>query len=262
MTRLKKLLFTICCSLPLAHCGGDGGGSVSSSAGIIVTFQATPQQSPAANGLIPISPAGNKTFFNTEGVKITLTKAYLTLWSVNLEKNCDDASFAFLKFNWLLPSAQAHADDTPTRMGTPNVIDLLAAEETLFVLGETGPPPGDYCGVTVELLKADQDAQYLPATVNMLDRTLYLEGEYIPLGSTEAVPFTIDTGRALREARLRYAVPLTLSSSTQQATTTLSITYDRWFDGVNFAALSEQTQQDWIFNQVTQSIRLVISSLD
>jgi hypothetical protein len=129
-------------------------------------------------------------------------------------------------------------------------------------LGETGPPPGDYCGVTVELLKADEDAQYLPEAINMLERTLYIEGEYMPLGSTEAIPFIIDTGRTLREARLRYSIPLTLSSSERQATTTLSIVYDRWFDGVNFVALAEQTQQDWIFNQVTNSIRLVTSTFD
>jgi hypothetical protein len=116
--------------------------------------------------------------------------------------------------------------------------------------------------VTVELLKADQDAQYLPETVNMIDRTLYIEGEYIPLDSVVAVPFVIDSGRALREARLRYAVPLALSSSARQATTTLNIVYDRWFDGVNFNALSEQTQQDWVFNQVTDSIGLVTSSFD
>lgn len=262
MRQLKKRFFIIFSSLLLVHCGGGDGGSGSSSTeeGITATFQAQPQQSPTATGLTPTSPAGAKTFFNTEGVQITLNKAYLTLWSVQLENDCNDASFAF--FNWLLPAVQAHADDSPTRMGVPNVIDLLGADSVALTLGSAGPPPGNYCGITVELSKADSDAQYLPKTVDMINRTLYIEGEYIPLGSVVSVPFVIDSERTLRESRLRYAVPLTLSSSERQATTTLSIIYDRWFDSVDFNALSEQTQQDWIFNQITDSIGLVTATLD
>jgi hypothetical protein len=255
-----RLFFIMTCSLLLIQCGGgDGGGSSTTEQGINVTFNATIQQSPAATGQIPLQPAGIKTFVNTEGVQITLTKAYLTLWSVTLEKDCHSASFTLLppfQWNWLISSAQAHTDTTPTRLGIPNVIDLLATENSPITLGSIGPPPGDYCGLTVELLKADADAQNLPKDFNMLDRTVYLEGQYLSLGNTTAIPFVIETARTLREARLRYPSLLTLSSTQRQATTTVNIVYDRWFDGVDFSALAEPAQQDWIFNQITHSLSL------
>lgn len=260
MIQNLKLFFVIVGSLLSVQCGGGGGGgSGSSEAGITVAFSAMVKQSPDATGQIPVQPAGAKTFVNTEGVRITLTKAYLTLWSVTLENTCNSAEFAVLPWfhwDWLIPSVQAHTDTTPTQLGIPNVINLLAAEDSVLTLGDIGPPPGNYCGLTVELLKADADAQYLPNEINMIDRTVYLEGQYIPLGSAQAIPFVIETGRALREAQRRYSVPLTLSSAQRQATTTLTIVYDRWFDGVDFNALTEPTQQDWIFNQITNSIRL------
>jgi len=246
--------FLLWCSIcVLAACGG-GGGSVSE--GMTVAFQLTRQQSVDATGNYFSAPAGQKTFKTREGIVVTLKQAYLVVWSVTLESDCNDVNFAFPWFHWLSP-AVAHTDDTPTLLGVPHVINILADDAEVANLGSIYPPPAAYCGITVELLKADDDAVgLLDFPINMLNRVLYLEGEYTPLGSTDPVAFTLDVAKTPRPKRLRLTTPLILSESAPSATIRFATQYDRWFDAVNFFQLNQDSQIDWVLNNITESFKI------
>ena len=237
---------------------GCGGGSSSGSieAGISVQLKLQHQQSPQADGSLLPRPAGSKRFTNSEGVSITLNQAYLTLWSITLEDNCQDPTFVnSTPLDKLFSSAYAHADARPTRLSTPNIINLLTADTAVLALGTIAPPPGDYCGLTVEWLQADADTQYLPQDFDMVGRSVYLEGTY-QVPTRNAVPFVIDTGRSLPEAKRRFPVRMSLSAEQRQAEVRLYLVYDHWFDAVDFTQLDQLSQQDLILNQVSQSVQL------
>ncbi|ALG66946.1 hypothetical protein [Beggiatoa leptomitoformis] len=252
----------VCCIFGLFNaCGGGSGGNSEGSLaeGITVTLTASPHQSPDATGKTPSASAGVKTFYNSEGIKITLNKAYLVIWSVHLTNDCSGLDFARLwtpLLNVLLPTADAHAQTTPTQLGVPNVLNVLNADEQALYLGDIYPAPASYCGITLELMKADEDTQYLPPTINMINRVLYVEGEYLPRGTTTTVAFTLDLAKTPRPQNLRFANPLVLSSSQLTAKVATAVYYDRWFDGIDFSALETDTQIDWILNNVTESIKL------
>lgn len=239
----------------------SGGGDNSVEEGITVTVTATHQQSADALGQTPQISAGVKTFHNSEGTLITLTKAYLTLWSVQLESDCNLPDFAQRGrslFNWLIPTVNAHAQVSPTRLAVPNVINLLDTDLTSMTLGVIQPPPNHYCGMSVEMLKADADTQHFPTDLDMVNRTLYLEGHYLVSGASQAIPFNVDTAKSLRPKYLLLPEVLNLSSSHRTAQLGIRIIYDRWFDGLNLPFLAtDEIQQTLLFNNVTDSLKTV-----
>ena len=255
----KMITLLLIISALLTACN-SGGGDNSVEEGITVTVTATHQQSADALGQTSSVPTGIKTFPNSEGTLISLTKAYLTLWSVQLESNCNLPDFAQWRrslFNWLIPTANAHAPAAPTRLATPNVISLLDADLTSMTLGIIQPPPNSYCGMMVEMLKADEDTQHLPTDFEMVNRTLYLEGNYLMSGTSQAIPFSIDTAKTLRPKYLLLPATLDLSSSHRTAQLDIHITYDRWFDSLNLPVLmTDEFQQTLLFNNVTESLKI------
>lgn len=249
------ILASILLSQILSSCNSGDGGS--SEEGIEVTFAITHQQTPDATLHIPNIPAGARTFLSREGIQITLTKAYLVIWRIKLEFDCTNSLFTHVWPSLLGPflsPAMAHTETTPTQLGIPNVVNLLAADQTELELGTIQPPPGEYCGVTVELLKADADAHRLPTDVNMVNRVLYLEGQYLPLGRTQAIPFTIDLAKTPLSRQLRLATPLMLSPDHRTARLVVHLYYDRWFDALNWSALEEDAQQDLLLNNIISSL--------
>lgn len=231
----------------LTGCGGSGSsGSIQE--GITVSFGATPLSTTQK------LPAGNKTFKTTEGVQITLKKAYLVIWSVKLETDCSSSNFVQW-FDWLIPQAFAHAQATPSQLGVPNVIDILSDDRNILKLGEIYPPPATYCGSTVELMKADEDTQHLPKETPMLNKVLYIEGEYLPIGKSEAIPFVIDLAKTPRPRNLKFPISLVLSNTNRIAQLNFKINYDRWFDGIDFNALSQESQKDFLLNNVSNSFK-------
>jgi len=261
----RKAIYPITVSLFLTACNGGGGdsgddtssntSSSSTNNGITVTVMATPQQSPDAVGQIPKVPAGAKTFRNSENTQITLSKAYLVMWSVQLETDCQAHNFTKL-FNFLLPAAQAHAEATPTKLDTPNVINLLAEDSVEIKLGTIQPPPNTYCGVSIEFAKADEDAHGLPEDVNMVNRTVYLEGQYSLSGSNNSGVFTLDTAKTLLPKYALLKEPLNLSASNLSGRVSVSVRYDRWFDGLNLPVLAtDEAQQDLLFSNLNFSVK-------
>lgn len=98
-----------------------------------------------------------------------LDEARVTVTSVELEP-CP--TLAASVWNALMPSAYAHVDATPTRLGTPLVLDAL--DPGTFRMGTFTPPSGRYCSVYVLITPADDDA--LLVDDRTLGRSLTIRG--------------------------------------------------------------------------------------
>ena len=130
-----------------------------------------------------------RTFFTVQGHRVTLTRAYVTLQSVEL-RPCPRTTRAWRWLRALSPigTAEAHTVTNPLRLGTPHVSGLSQVEAAALELGTLQPPPGSYCTVFPVFAPADSDAEGLPSDVNMTGQTLLLEGEVVPAsgGATDA----------------------------------------------------------------------------
>jgi len=246
----------------LYGCGGSGGSS-STEAGISVGISAQLRPTPNTDASITTQPAGEKTFLNSEGTSIRLTRAYVVFSSITLESSCDSTAFAQLDLtaipralvNLLIPSAEAHTTATPTQTGEPHVLNLLAADMQSVDIGELAPPAGSYCGITANLSAADGDAAGLPTDFNMVGKTLHIEGQ--ALVGDVAVPFSLETSIAFLPASIPLDEQLVLDSSHRIAAISLSIHYQRWFDGINLTSL-DQVQQEIVLGNVHDSLDVVV----
>lgn len=235
-------------ALLLTACGGGSGGG-SQSAGTQAVFTAS--TSPAVAAALP---AGSKTIVNDLGDTIVLEKAYLVLSNLNMETSCTGSSF-YVSIDKLLdglfPAAYAHTVATPTSTGVPVVIDILAADNAAVTLGQTSPPVGDYCGLTLNLDVADDDAENLPAGAgepDMVGRSLYLQG------TENGNPFTFSVSVAMIERKLLFNAPVSLTSANRTAQAAIAINYDSWFQGVDPAGLDDTDLNKPASNQLLQNI--------
>lgn len=231
-----------------------GGGSSSESPGITVSFAISPEVMTQNDNAQSSQIA--KTFTNTEGTKITLKTAYLTVWSVELNSDCTNSIFTKLPekiLNFMLPSAHAHADSSPMVLSTPFVININAEKENVVDIGSISPPPGNYCGASITFFPADEDARDLPESPNMIGRTLYIEGSYTETEGT-TTNFNIDLSTRLREKGLSFPTMLSLSSDNLASNKTIELNYSHWFDGVNFKQLASDDSQDLILNNLRDAV--------
>ena len=239
---LLALLLTAC-----------GSGQSSRDPGITVDFNL---EIPAGG-----APAGSKplAFRNTEGVDIVLEQAWVVLWSQTLTADCGGPEFVRLPGRWLdwwISSAQAHAGSDPRVQPVPHAIELVAESGTRRALGAIHPPPGIYCGVRVDLRRADSDTVGLPENPPLLERSVFLQGRYRTNAMQAPAPFVFETGRTLIPAQRLFPTPLTLSADQPHARVTLRIRYDRWFDGVELSRLDDPTQQDLLLYNISASVEL------
>ncbi|XXF81342.1 hypothetical protein P2318_16745 [Myxococcaceae bacterium GXIMD 01537] len=172
-----------------------------------------------------------RTFTNDRGERITLTRAYVTLGSVELLPCPTTSAWRWLRELSPIGTARAHSASSPLKLGVPNVGGLALAEGASRALGTLTPPPGAYCHAHLIFSPADPDAEGLPPNVDMTGRTVLLEGEFVPAGGGEARPFKIEgSGIAVADVRLEG---VTLSAEASETSRVIALAYDRWLDGVS-----------------------------
>jgi hypothetical protein len=210
-----------------------------------------------SSSVLQPQPAGNKTFDNREGVTIRINEGYLVLWSITLESGCNDPDFSAAKpwWDWLIGTAHAHSESTPLQIGSPMVIDLTAEDLQAVGLGELTPPPDSYCGTTTQLISADADARGLPDSVDMVGKSLYIDGEYSTDDGLSWSPFLISTGISLLPAKRIFPLPLTLSRDEPNGSIDLSIAYQTWFDGVDMDHVDDPNHFNQVLYNISASIR-------
>jgi hypothetical protein len=182
----------------------------------------------------------SRRFTNDRGEHITLNRAYLTVSSVELIACNASSAWRWLRHLSPVGTAHAHSETNPRRLGTPHVLNLELPDGERLALGTLHPPPATYCAARLALGPADADAEGEPALVGMEGRTLRLEGTFTPSIGGSAQPFTLENSAFIGiELPLE---PLTLSEASPESRQLLTLTYDRWLDGLSPLAAEAPAQ--------------------
>ncbi|MDY7225455.1 hypothetical protein [Hyalangium rubrum] len=175
--------------------------------------------------------SSSRQFTNDRGEHITLSRAYLTVSSVEIIPCPTLSAWRWLRQLSPVGTAHAHSESHPRRLGTPHVISLERPDGEALALGTLHPPPAAYCRARLVLGPADADAEGEPIQLGMEGKTLRLEGTVVPASGGPAQAFTLESA-----AVANAEVPLEALSLTQEAPEAhqlLTLAYDRWLDGVS-----------------------------
>jgi hypothetical protein len=145
--------------------------------------------------------------------RVELTDARLTITSLELVR-CESAVARLWEL--VLPSASAHVDATPTRLGTPQILDASSPE--VVEMGVFTPPAGRYCALSVLVTPADADTREVD------DRTL---------GKTLSVAGRLDGAAFDPSTALSYDRTFALSPPLDTATAAgllLTVDPNPWFE--------------------------------
>ena len=249
-----NLLVSISCLLLFSACS-----STDSTPGTEVHAHVT-HLPPAATVTTTATPG--KQFVNDNNVTIELTSAYLTLSEMDIRTNCSPPAFTRLldtMYDLLIPTAQAHTESTPTKLGEPLVVNVLNPDTEELEFGHFSPPPASYCGLTVHMHPADVDARGLPTTFSMIGLVLRIEGSYDDGLGGGPVQFTVETTVEPEHADIAFPAMINLSASNLSGEAHLNIEYNTWFDGFNSAAMAALVTADP--SAVTQLLDNITASI-
>lgn len=240
----------------------------SEEAGTTVTFEVLHHMPADSLGSIPDHHELASRVFTTDlDYRVTLTRGYFVLSALEIRPSAVGGSAPPL-LGWLdrlLPAAEAHSTGSPTRLGAPNVIDLLAADLTPRVLGHIEPPPGAYGRLRVSWGPADDDAGFLPADVDMVEQTLRLTGRAVKGADTLDFAVTdagTDSVEVFFIADSEHGAPGWLGVSNdrlslaagESATVGVGMVYSTWFDGVEFRTMSSEAVHDRVMANIRASL--------
>ena len=204
--------------------------------------------------------AAGKQFVNNQGVTIELSSAYIVLSEMDLRTDCGASPFAWLLdslYELALPAAHAHTESTPTKLGTPLVVNVINPDSEELEFGHFSPAAGSYCGITVHMHPADADARNLPAALSMAGLVLHIEGSYDT--GAGATAFTVETAIEPEHADVAFHETIDLSASNLGGDAHLNIEYSTWFDGFDAATIAalgagDATAVSLLLDNITHSI--------
>jgi hypothetical protein len=175
---------------------------------------------------------GSSRHFTTDrGDRITLSRASLTVSSVELIPCPTLSAWRWLRQLSPVGTAHAHSESNPRRLGTPHVISLARPDGVVLELGTLHPPAATYCRARLVLGPADADAEGEPLQVDMVGKTLLLEGTFAPATGEPAHPFHLESS-AVANAELPLEA-LRLSEESPESHQLITLAYDRWMDGLS-----------------------------
>jgi len=175
---------------------------------------------------------GASRHFTTQaGDRVTLSRAYLTLSSVELIPCQASNAWRWLRQLSPVGTAHAHSESSPRRLGTPHVSSLARSDGEALALGTLYPPPAAYCRARLVFGPADADAEGEPLSVGMVGKTLLLEGSLSAATGGAVQPFTLESSAVLN-AELPLEA-LHLSEEFPESHLLITLAYDRWLDGLS-----------------------------
>jgi hypothetical protein len=177
------------------------------------------------------SEGASRHFTTDRGERITLSRAYVTVSSVELIPCPSLSASRWLRQLSPVGTAHAHSESNPRRLGTPHVSSLARSDDEALELGTLHPPPDTYCRVRLVLGPADADAEGEPLLAGMVGKTLLLEGTLDPATGEPAQPFTLES-RGVANAELPLEA-LRLSGESPESHVLITLAYDRWLDGLS-----------------------------
>lgn len=170
-------------------------------------------------------------FTTDRGERITLSRAYVTVSSVEFIPCPDLSASRWLRQLSPIGTAHAHSESSPRRLGTPHVSSLARSDGEALELGTLHPPPAAYCRARLVLGPADADAEGEPLLAGMVGKTLLLEGTFEPATGEPAQYFTLESS-AVVNAELPLEA-LRLSGESPESHVLITLAYDHWLDGLS-----------------------------
>ncbi|WNG36834.1 hypothetical protein F0U61_26525 [Archangium violaceum] len=171
-------------------------------------------------------------FTNAQGARVVLTRAHVTLGSVEIFPCQTSSAWRWLRALSPIGTAEAHEASTPRRLGIPHVSGLERPDGESLALGTLQPPPGSYCRARLVFSPADADAEGLTTARDMEGKTLLLEGQFEPSsGEGPTQPFHLESA-SLANVEV-WLEGITLSADALEASRTIHLAYDTWLDGVD-----------------------------
>ena len=193
------------------------------------------------------------------GYRVRLDRALIAVGQVELVR-CDDFVAELLGL-FRAARARAHVLDTPTSLGEPLVLDLMEGAGTPEYAGTMKPPPGRYCGVRLVGMPADEDAPGLnDKNQEMTEHTVLVEGSVRAEGEETEIPLFVPIGD-LFQRELPLARPLVFESPVLE-NISIRIDHMSWFDGIDFAPLSEDAVRERITENVQSSLTAALPDSD
>lgn len=242
------------------------GGCLSEESGTTVLFTALSRATDVGKGSSPRPPDREPRIFMTDiGYQVNLSQGYFVVSAVEIlpttRIRATSPISAFESF--LIPEAVAHTVGSPTRLGAPNVVDLLAADVTPRELGRIEPPPGIYGTLRITWGPADDDAGYLPPDFDMIDHALRLMGRAVK--GADTLDFIIsDAGIDSVDVDFSPAAAAAAPSGVdrsrlvlgagEQASVGIGIDCDTWFDGVDFGTMSSEDRHARVMTNIRASL--------
>lgn len=191
------------------------------------------------------------------GYRVRLDRALIAVGRVELIR-CDNV-VADLWGLFTAARASAHVLDTPTSLGEPLVLDLMEGAGTPEYAGTMKPPPGRYCGVRLVGMPADADAPGLDEkSQEMIEHSVLVEGRVRAEGeATETALFVPIPD--LFQSELPLERPLVFESPIVE-NISIRIDHRSWFDGIDFALVSEDAVRERITENVQSSLQAALPS--
>jgi hypothetical protein len=137
------------------------------------------------------------------------------------------------------------------------VLDLMESAGAPQFAGTLKPPPGEYCGMRVLGMPADPDAAGLTdENLEMMQHSVLVTGRVIDTETGEEAPLAVRIWEV-------FDCPMQLDEAlvfNQPILETIAVQIDqtRWFDGIDFAQLSQDAVHEQITENVRSSLRAVL----
>ena len=205
---------------------------------------------------VAYQPAATPAQVRTDmGYRVHLDRALIVIGQVELVR-CDN--FVLNLWELVAPArARAHEFTTPTSLGVPLVIDLMESSGVPLFAGTLRPPPGEYCGIRVVGMPADQDAEGLTdANLDMMEHSVLITGRVEDTASGDVVPLIAGIWEVL-ECEMLFARQLVFDGPVLESVN-VQIDHTKWFDGIDFALQSPDAVHRQITANVRSSLRAVL----
>lgn len=250
---IRRIFLAAFAAATLVACGDDATVTPGIEAKLEVVSEPTPND--CAEG-VAVGEEG-QSFCTGAGERIDLINALVVPFPVRVVE-CPSVNAALKTLgDWLLPAAQAHGGHVDPPAG---VVDLAEPAGTTWHMGTLPLPPGRYCGV--ELALEHLPAGTLPAEtvpdaddVFLYARPCHFPNPAPPPPEHNHSCYTVAVHGDAPTLRLDFAEPVQLDASHRELRLTLALHYDGWYDGIDFAVLETDAEEQ------AQLVENVLASL-
>ena len=265
--------------LPVAACTSpdDGGGTLPSTswqsdASIPAPGAVRYRYEWDRAGIDVATDSGAWSVVNDLGYTVTVDSGFLVSASVQLSQCDEETSTIGALWNALfgIGSARAgHSSEYNPAAITTGVVESLTMMTDIDA-GTATELAERFCSVHYLVAAGDKEPRSLPPDIQMVDRSLWIEGTWRASGSDEVIPFEVDTSMAWGLLKGLYPpgyferpeALFQLDSDESGALVVVRRRVREFFDGVDFAELSPKALPTRVLAAMFDATEIAVQSSD